>query len=996
MAKLSENHYYFKDYKIILAAGNGEKNIEEEVGEIEDNLKLKNSLDKVRNAIENNDKTITISVGQLTTGVTIPEWTGVMMLSNIKSPALYFQAAFRSQNPYEFTDPKDGKLYVKENAYIFDFAPERTLLQFDEFANNLSFNFPSTREERKANIRELINFLPVIAEDKDGYMHELNSEEVLTIPHTIKAIEVVKRGFMSNLLFENIHGIFQAPEVLRVILEKMPIAKNQKISENKEININEPTIDDDGNIEVEEAIILNHTDKLGVKKYIESSENLFTTDIENYTKKEENSDKRAVKAFVNDLDFSSLKTDYNLSNKSINNFKEFATDNIINNINKELKSVKFDLSIKDREIEENKKKLEMVETIHEKEAIEEKIQKDEEVKKSLIEGFNKKKEEILIESIKESVSELEVKKQEMLKNETEDQTRDHLRGFARTIPSFLMAYGDRNTKLSNFDKIVDEKEFEEITSITMDEFKILRDGTAYIDKDGVEKFAKGLFNETVFDSSIQEFFDVKDRLANYYSENQKEDIFDYIPPQKTNQIFTPRKVVVKMLDLLEKENPDIFKNKDTKFADLYSKSGIYLVEIIKRLNKGISSQILNEQERIKWIIENQIYTLAPTKTIYNIVKNYIMSDFKNIDSSHIAQLDLVPFAKEGRVKEEIQKLWGENMKFDVIIGNPPYQKQSEGDNKNYSLPIYHLFYENSFELAKIVSYITPARFLFNAGDTPKAWNKKMLTDNHIKVNYFEQNSSNLFPNTDIKGGVAILIRNKDINYGPIEVFTPYEELRTLMKKVKKDKFISINTILYGRNSYKFTETLVKENPNIKEILKTNTKTVGTNIFEKLSNIFSNEKLNDNYIAIYGRQNNERVYRWIDRKYIEDHPNLEKWKVFLPKSNGSGAIGEKLSTPLIGHTETFISFGAFDTELEAKNLLKYIKTRFARTLLGVKKITQDNATAEVWSYVPLQDFTANSDIDWTKSIAEIDQQLYKKYKLSQEEINFIEEKIQKMD
>lgn len=129
-------------------------------------------------------------------------------------------------------------------------------------------------------------------------------------------------------------------------------------------------------------------------------------------------------------------------------------------------------------------------------------------------------------------------------------------------------------------------------------------------------------------------------------------------------------------------------------------------------------------------------------------------------------------------------------------------------------------------------------------------------------------------------------------------------------------------------------------------------------------------------------------------------NFNKYKVILPKANGTGAIGEILSTPLIGepligHTETFISIGAFDSRDEAESVLKYVQSKFARTLLGILKITQDN-TKSTWAKVPMQDFTENSDIDWTKSVAEIDQQLYKKYGLTEEEIAFIEEKVQAME
>lgn len=144
---------------------------------------------------------------------------------------------------------------------------------------------------------------------------------------------------------------------------------------------------------------------------------------------------------------------------------------------------------------------------------------------------------------------------------------------------------------------------------------------------------------------------------------------------------------------------------------------------------------------------------------------------------------------------------------------------------------------------------------------------------------------------------------------------------------------------------------------------------------------------------------KRLYRYIKRKYLEDTLNLGKYKVLMPAANGSGALGEVLSTPLIGEpliggTETFISIGAFETLYEAEALLKYVKTKFARALLGVLKITQ-HVTPEKWKYVPLQDFTEGSDIDWSKSIHEIDLQLYRKYGLDEKEIEFIESHVKEM-
>ncbi len=168
----------------------------------------------------------------------------------------------------------------------------------------------------------------------------------------------------------------------------------------------------------------------------------------------------------------------------------------------------------------------------------------------------------------------------------------------------------------------------------------------------------------------------------------------------------------------------------------------------------------------------------------------------------------------------------------------------------------------------------------------------------------------------------------------------------------------------------------------------------------MSEIFIDEKPNnDGYVCIYGRKNEKRIFKWVKRQYIAKHPNLDKWKVFMSKSSGSGLLGEVLSTPLLGEpnvgaTQTFISFGVFDNKSEAKNCIKYIQSKFCRTMLGTLKVTQ-HSPKNTWKNVPLQDFTSKSDIDWSKSITDIDKQLYAKYGLNKKEIDFIETHVKDM-
>ena len=338
-----------------------------------------------------------------------------------------------------------------------------------------------------------------------------------------------------------------------------------------------------------------------------------------------------------------------------------------------------------------------------------------------------------------------------------------------------------------------------------------------------------------------------------------------------------------------------------------------------------------------------------------------------------------------------------SMKFDYVIGNPPYQDETLGDNGTYAPPVYNLFMDETYKVADKVELIHPARFLFNAGSTPKAWNQKMLEDTHFKVLFYETDSSRLFSNTDIKGGIVISYHNKSEEYGAIEIFTPYDELNSILRKVRQSKrFKSFSSIIVTSYAYHFLETLYDENPELKGALsKGHEYDLKSNVFEKMAEAFSEVEPIDGkrYIRILGRINNERCYKYIREDYVNNVSNLHSYKVFLPGATGTGQFGETIAAPFIGlpgdgSTETFMGIGQFEKKEEADNAVKYIKTKFARAMYGILKRTQANTPGK-WQWVPLQDFTAHSDIDWSKSVAEIDRQLYRKYDLTADEIEFIE-------
>ena len=342
-----------------------------------------------------------------------------------------------------------------------------------------------------------------------------------------------------------------------------------------------------------------------------------------------------------------------------------------------------------------------------------------------------------------------------------------------------------------------------------------------------------------------------------------------------------------------------------------------------------------------------------------------------------------------------------NMKFDYAIGNPPYQDETLGENKGFAPPVYHLFLEAAYQVSDVVEMIHPSRFLFNAGSTPKAWNRKMLDDPHLKILHHEQKSEALFPGTEIKGGVVISYRDAAKDYGAIQVYASFPELNAIRLKVQP--YIgedSLANIIYTQTRFNL-ERLFTDHPEYRTVIGSGGKDrrFRNNIFEKIP-LFTEEPTADDDIKTIGVLKNKRCYRYIPCRYVDfSHDNLLKWKALIPRANGSGALGEVMSTPilgaeLVGYTQTFIGIGAFDTKFEAESAMKYTKTKFCRTMLGILKITQDN-DRETWRCVPLQDFTPSSDIDWSQPIPAIDQQLYRKYGLTDEEIAFIESHVKEM-
>lgn len=962
LEKLLKEDAIFRDYKVIVAAGNGQT-FEEEADDIKGN---ESSFDKVKDAISKNDKTITLSCGQLTTGVTVKEWTAVLMLTDIKSPSLYMQAAFRAQNAYK--EMREDGLYTKKSAYLFDFAPTRVLEIYDKFANGLNpkaVKGEITEKDRKNNIHELLNFFPVISEDVNGEMVELDAEKVLTFPNALAATEIVNARFMTNLLFnDSIKGVFNFPKEVEDILNKLPEEKNKRVQTTKE------TLDLDDARKVAD----NKTTKINENTEIILGEKIFKTNTE-----------RVVDNLLDN------NSDQISSEKLVETFTQVAEPLI----------AKYKEVYKATQAETDEGRKQIIEKV--------KIVAEEfnnsEIKDSTI--LKQKLIDILENDfVHNKVVQKEEEKVEKVQKTKEDEIRDRLRSFTRTIPMFIMANSSKaEITIDNFDLEIDATDFEDLTSITKEEFHKLRDGFDY-EENGVRKTFQGVFNNYRFNASIAEFKLKKDQLANYFTAEQ--DIFELIPNQKTNQIFTPKKVVQMMINQLEEHDPSLFTRTDTTFLDLYMKSGMYITEIVKKLFINTRKHYNSDDDCLKHILENQVYGLAPTPILQGITQSYIFGfdAENNISRQHFIQHDIIPEAQEGKAKEKLQELFNlkKDMKFDAVVGNPPYQ-ESDGGAQASAKPIYNYFVESAKDInTRMINLIMPTRW-YAGGKGLDDFRKQMLNDEHIVEIHDFLNPNIIFPSTNIRGGVCFILWDNDYNnekdlvkvvtYG--DSFSDRKELKRKLKLDGEDIFIrnieSLEILKIIKSQKEFTSF---EN----HISSRRPFDIDAFIVKDLDKYKQNENGLKNPVLCYGKG---KQTGFLEREEITKNIEwIDKYKVFTPRANNIGTelnddnLNTFIGTPNTICTESYIVIGVnlnLD-EHSAKNLSQYLTTKFARFLHSLGKASQD-ATSKTYKFIPLQDFTAKSDIDWSKSISEIDQQLYKKYGLSEDEISFIESMIKPM-
>lgn len=505
--------------------------------------------------------------------------------------------------------------------------------------------------------------------------------------------------------------------------------------------------------------------------------------------------------------------------------------------------------------------------------------------------------------------------------------------------------------------------------------------------------------------------------------NYNPDVLTCLASLSNDEVFTPPKIVNEMLDLLPSE---LWANKNAKFLDPVSKTGIFLREIAKRLIKGLEKKIPNKQKRVNHILKNQLYGIAITeltslmsrRSLYCSKsangKYSVSTEFKN-NEGNIKFNNLQHTWENGRCEycganQEVYDRGDEleshayqfihtnkpeeifKMKFDVIIGNPPYQLSDGGGMGTSAMPIYQLFVQKAKKLnPRFITMIIPARW-FSGGRGLDEFRDEMLNDDRIRVLHDYINASDCFPGVEIKGGVCYFLWDRD-NKGKCRIYTHEgdrifsESERALLEKgantfIRYDQTISILRKVQKFKENSFSNMISANDPFGFDVRVENS-------YKRIKPIFKTEPFPNSVLFYYNGWKKEGV-GYIDKSNIKKNLGwINKYKILIPKAWGIGNISRDWLNPFLVAqnsccTETYLVIGPFDDKKVAENVITYTQTKFFHIMLSLVKITQ-NTMKNAYVFIPMQDFSKL----WT------DEKLYKKYKLTKEEIDFIESMIRPM-
>ncbi len=932
LEQLLKEHKIFRHFNVVNVAGRNETDEQNE-----------NALDKVLKAIGDNPEktsTITISCGRLTTGVTVAPWTAVFYLKGGDRAATYMQTIFRVQSPYK---THEGK--IKKECYVFDFAPDRTLKIVAETAK---FSSMATAKEKKKQegdeektqemrdketVREFIELCPVLSMD-GGKMSPMDVNDIYKQLENVFIDRLVRKGFDDPCLY------------------------NQD-----ELNKVNPEI-------------INHIGEHGGKAPDEKRKDASkSVDLSHMTQEE-----RA-------------------------------------------------------EWEENKRQ----KIAEAKKKAEEKLKKDEEFKAQW-EAMSDEEREDWLKAEAERIARREKAKEE---REEFKKRMTNIRGIALRIP--LLMYGGADAgdpkdelTVDNFTRKIKDESWTEFMpkGISKEDFNKIRKCFNATRFEEAGKKYRALTREADF-MHIDERIRQITEIFSYFRNPDKETVltpwrvvnmhmsdtiggwcwYDESFDEKTGMLSTPRYVDQGDVTHQLFDNVDLAGEVQTKILEINSKTGLYPLYVTyslfrRRLEEYIKAECIEketvsvQEEQVVWddIVENNMYVICNTPMAKGITHRTLFG-FRQVDQkANIKNVQLIERAskdQEGLVKElKSVGFWKGNsskqeMKFNAVVGNPPYQIMDGGGTGSSATPIYNKF----VDLAKLlnpnnVSMIIPAKW-YTGGKGLDEFRANMLNDKQLIKLFDYEDSRDCFPTVDIAGGVCYFLwnkgsdnkcvvtsilgsfRNESTRYlNEHDTFIRNQKVLDIINKVKSQTFTGfLSQTVYSRKPF-----------GIRSFQRGFPAKPGRNI-----SLFGSDGIT-----------------YMEEKDVPQNKEIvDKWKVIMSKAsaehagqtdaNGRKRIVSRLEVlpPYTICTESYLLLDIFDNEEEAQNLKKYIRTCFTRFLLASILITQ-NIVRDKFKFVPIQNYKNNSDIDWSQSIPDIDRQLYTKYNLSDDEIAFIEKMIKPMD
>ena len=882
---LNEHQIFGKEYKIVNVVKDDKSDSNEVVTE--------GDLDKVRQAIgdPSQNKTITLTVRKLTTGVNIPEWTAVLFLSNTNSAMNYLQAAFRAQTPFSHE-----KLGMKKNCYIFDFAPDRALTVMAESAQiNSGVGKKNTLQQKEA-MTQLLNFMPILGQTDHG-MKIFNVDRMLTQLKKVYAEKAVRSGFEDDSLYND--------ELL---------------------TLDEADLNDFNNLKE----IVGKTNLSGLPNKVEINVNGLTD--EEYEKGEKAQKKKP----------------------------------------------------RERTTEEK----EIIEKIKQ-------AKKQRKTMISILRGIS-----IRIPMMIYGMP-IEVDKEMGI-----DEFVNHVDSISWEE---FMPKGIKKSDFKRFAKYYDPEVFVEAGRI------IRQRAQSYDDLEYTERAEKiaelfGTFKNPDKETVLTPWRVVNLQLSKtigglrYFDENFEnttlngQDSITWVDTEITKEVFKP----------------------NTKILEINSKTGLYPLYVASSLfyqkrNKlnddraGRFSKI-DEDAIIQEILRENIYVIAKTPMAKTITQR-TLAGYKNWTTNILYVEEINQKLKSNLTEtiEEIQK--GLNvMKFDVIVGNPPYQESDNNSGNGSAKPLYHHFIELAIELKpEFITLITPSVW-FTGGKGLDSFRTKMLNDVSLEkiVNYVTPKE--VFPTAHLRGGVNYFLWNKHYNNEKDGVL-----IQTIKNSELKESgnrpltFDGLNILISSNISYKIINRLVKNNSIILDLDSKNMLSHYVSSRNPFGFSTTFTKTNDFKITDKGINSPVKIYAsggklgYIDRDTIVRNTDwVDRVKILTPFANniGTDLNDDNLNTIIVGEneiaTETYLVIGA-ELELskkQAENVEKYLHTKFVRFLISLAKANQ-NGTRSTYLFVPMQDFSLNSDLNFDTSANNLDAQLFTKYHFSNEEIDHVNNHIKDM-